>query len=243
MRTSTREELAKVETLLAKIQALPVSKAAHEAEAAATLETRKAADARRQNADQRGAVILPERRAALEAAEAAVKAYDAGRRAVLDTAVLARVALNEAGQAIEYERREAEIFLLSNYDPRIDEAITFFRDKREELFCRNPNTQTIPGAKNIFTERRPVTVYTNYPALMATLAYCLEALHTLEAMRLIPAVDLELLEKLKREIPNADAEQETVGGTIHAGGSYFPPIPAPSRTGRLLTKAKQLLGY
>jgi hypothetical protein len=240
MKQSTREDLAKAETLLAKIEALPVSIEARKAEQAATLAKRTEAAAKIE-ALREEAAIIPKLREAVDAVDAELKAHHDARKVIEEKKRIALLTLMEERGRIEMEIHAAESVLLSNYDPRIDEAIAFFCAKREVLFQKEPTTQTQTGEKNIYTERRRLHVFSNQPAIAKALAFCLDAIHRLEAMRFEPALDGEQLASLKTHIPDVNAETERVG-SIYAGDTP-PAIAHPSRMDNILAEAKRILGY
>jgi hypothetical protein len=109
---------------------------------------------------------------------------------------------------IDSDIRQAENILLQTYDPAIDEAITFFRERRENLLVKNINRQERHGATDIFTEKKEIVVFSNVNGIKEALAYCRAAIDELEGMKLTPDADAERIEALRKGIPDADELRE-----------------------------------
>jgi hypothetical protein len=92
--------------------------------------------------------------------------------------------------------------LLSNYDERIDAAITFFREQFEVLRLKKPDSDTHKGETNLFTMSKELITYSNHEAIRTALSYCLGAIAELDRMRLAPALDSARFEELRRGIPD-----------------------------------------
>lgn len=123
------------------------------------------------------------------------------------------------------EIRDAEAVLLESYDKRIDEAITFFRDKLDWL--REPgriSTQAAGAEKNIFTEKKTVKVRTNERRILASLEYCRNAIKDLEGLKLEADFDNQAVEDLKRGIPPIDIYDE-ITGEKDISGKEAKPLP------------------
>ena len=121
--------------------------------------------------------------------------------------------------------RDAEAVLLESYDKRIDEAITFFRDKLDWL--REPgriSTQAAGAEKNIFTEKKTVKVRTNERRVLASLEYCRNAIKDLEGLKLEADFDNQAVEDLKRGIPPIDIYDE-ITGEKDISGKEAKPLP------------------
>jgi hypothetical protein len=131
--------------------------------------------------------------------------YDEGRKAVLDKLTFARVELMKERQRLDWEQSHAEAALLSNYDPRIDEGIQFWRGKFEELRKGTVNRQK-HAESNV--ETKTITTFSNADSIRQALAYCMAAIRQLEAMRLEPVFDPTKIERLRAEEPDANLWEE-----------------------------------
>lgn len=128
-------------------------------------------------------------------------------------------------QSKETAIRDAEAVLLDSYDARIDEAISFFRDKLDWL--REPgriSSQSAGAEKNIFTEKKTTKVWTNEGRILAALDYCRNAIQTLEGLKLQAEFDNQAVEDLKRGIPPVDVFDELKGEKDISGREK--PFPA-----------------
>jgi len=109
--------------------------------------------------------------------------------------------------------------LLDSYDPVIDDALIFYRDKLDWL--RNPSRiSTSPqGAElNPVTLKKKCFGRTNYYAIGEALVYCQQAIKLLEKLKLLPSLDVRVIEELKAGIPDIEvytditSEKETGKG-------------------------------
>jgi hypothetical protein len=192
--------------------------------------------------------VIPEREAELAAVEAELARHDEERKTIFDRLSMARITLMKERHRFAQERSGAEAVLLSNYDPRIDEAIKFFRDQWEGLLVKSINEQQRAGERNIFTERQKVIVYSNAAAIKNALAYCLAAINELEKMKLTPDLDAELIEVLQKGIPDANEMTEATGEKPLPGSKGVNPLhllPSDSemdwRMGKLNEKFKKVM--
>lgn len=108
-------------------------------------------------------------------------------------------------------RGEEEI-LLSSYDPSIDEAIDFFRQKLDWLRSPGRISHNAAGSeRNIFTEKIKYKDENNVAAIKDTLRYCQKSIQDIEVMKLSPEVDLQRIEEMKKGIPDINIYQEYEG--------------------------------
>jgi len=110
-------------------------------------------------------------------------------------------------------RQQREI-LCGCYDPRIDEAIIFFRDKLDDL--RKPgkvNSRGMNIERNLFTDRKKITMETNEGAVLGALQYCMAAIQGFESLKLAPEFQTEKIQELKDGIPSIEQYQEVTSET------------------------------
>jgi len=214
----------KLSGLLKDAEGHPMMKAILADKAAAVLGERLLAAAKLRAAMEEADRVIPERQQEVDAQEAHLAEYDKGRSVILDKLTAAKVELAKARQGLEWERSHAEAALLSNYDPRIDDAITFFRDRFEGLRVKDINTQTRTGETNLFTEKKEVFTYSNAAAIKTALSYCRAAIDELERMKLTPDLDADRIEALQKGIPDADELTERAGEKPLEGSRGFNPL-------------------
>jgi hypothetical protein len=161
-----------------------------------------------------------------------------------------------AALSIESNRATGEIgrqeqVLIESADPLLDEAITFFRDKSDDL--RRPGRISIDrrgSENNIYTEKTTLYVESNRDAILAALQYCRDAIATLENWKLLPAVDAEKIAELKKGLPRIDIFTESTGtkpyGFTVANLNPLHLLPSDSQInwsiGKLNQKFKELMG-
>lgn len=153
--------------------------------------------------------VVPKLRAEVEALVAELAEYDRGRTAIADRLQAARAELSKTNIHLDLARGRATCDLLANYDPRIDEAITFFRDRIDKLRAKPVNEQTRRWKRNLITETKEKIIFSNAAAITAALNYCRNAVAELESMKLVPDLDDDRIEALKKGVPNADRLTES----------------------------------
>ena len=116
-----------------------------------------------------------------------------------------RIAKND----LERKRAAVETELFSTYDPRIDEAQAFFRNKLDDL--RQPgviDSRRLGASRDLIRQNKEVRLENNFEAVEAAMAFCRGAIAKLESMKLIPEYPAAAVEKLKEEIPSIHVYQE-----------------------------------
>jgi hypothetical protein len=240
-----REERAKMENLAAEIERNPMTKRFREEEAAITLATRKAAVARIE-ALQRELESHLTKQVEIDEMGKELAALDNDRKE-LQAAINSKLSSfwQEKNGFLGEIRQQKEI-LYSTYDPKIDEVITWSRDKLEYL--RKPGRITVSKMgkeRNIFTMMKKVTVESNENALYDAMQYCRSAIAELEGMKLIPELNLARIEKFKAGLPRIDIFREFSGEKpmerIDANPRFKSDDQLAWEMGKLLKKGKELL--
>lgn len=208
VQTVRTNEAEKMKELIAELEGSPVVEKLRAEKAKQTLTERKAAAARMKAADDELNKTLPGLRAALDAAEAALKKHDEARKALLEDVRTARAAVFAASLTNETECRQAESVLLETYDSALDEAREYFQNLHEQVRHKKPNVQIRDGERYVDRWKEQFT-YSNADAKDAALEYCRAAMKAIDAMKLEPAFTPEAIEKLKREVPGTDELTET----------------------------------
>jgi len=214
----------KLSELLKEAEGHPMMKAILSEKAAAVLGERLLVAAKLRAAMEEAEKVIPDRQKEVDALVAHLAEYDKGRSVILDKLTAAKGELAKARQSLDWERSHAEAALLSNYDPRIDDAITFFRERFESLRVKDINTQRRTGETNIFTEKQEVFTYSNAAAIQDALTYCRAAIDELERMKLTPDLDAERIEALRKGIPDADELRENAGEKPMEGSRGINPL-------------------
>ena len=208
------EKEERLSELLKEAESHPMMKAILTEKAAAVLGERLLAAAKLRAATEEAEKVIPERQQEVDALVAELTEYDKGRSVILDRLTAARVELAKERQRLDRERSHAEEVLLSNYDPRIDETVAFFRDRIYALMAKKAASQTHKTGTNPFTEKKQLTIYSNADAIRDALMYCRDAIKELEETKLKPDLDVERIEALKKGIPDADELREYVGDKL-----------------------------
>lgn len=211
MKRDTNEaEIEKLEELRKTIEASPLTQKIKEEKARETLAKRKEI---RQKVDQ-----LQLHLESLPGTDEAVAELKAELSILQDREQLLKQEVNEKVLALRSEKLQIEneqgrlkTILLETSDPSIDEAIKFFQDRRETLFRKKVSSQTHKTGSNIFTMVKNFVTFSNRNAIGDALAYCLVAIHELESMKLIPVLDGNRIDELKRGIPDTDEMTEITG--------------------------------
>ena len=211
MKEFERKEFEKMEKLAAEIERNPMTAKFREQEAAEILRKRKLAAAKIEDLKldiEATQIIQGEidemnlKLANLDIEREKIKVAIAGKKYFM---------MKEKFGAEGAMRQEQEI-LFSCYDPAIDEAIIFFRDKLDDL--RKPgriSSNVIKSEFNIFTFGRKTKAENNKQAVNDALKYCQNAIIKLDEMKLCPELDLTGIEKMKTGIPRIDVYQEVTG--------------------------------
>lgn len=248
MQEHEKKELGKLEALRKTIEASPLTKQIQAEQTAAILGERLLVAAKLRAATEEAEKVIPECQREVDALVAHLAEYDKGRIVILDKLTSARAELMKERQRLDWEQSQASAALLSNYDPRIDDAILFFRDRFEGLRVKSINSQTRNGETNSFTETKEIFTYSNAAAIQNALASCRAAIDELEKMKLLPDLDADRIEALRKGIPDADELTESTGKKPLPGSKGIPfasHFKSDSQhdweVGKLLEKAKKIL--
>jgi hypothetical protein len=215
------KETEKLAELLKKADGHPIIKKMLEEEAERVLYERLLVAGKLRTAIEEAERVITEHQKKVDALVAELAEYDKGRIVILDKLSAAKVELAKARQSLEWERSHAKADLLSNYDPRIDEEIEFFRNRWESLLVKNINEQKRTGERNLVTEKQEVFVYSNVAAIRNVMAYCRAAIVELEKMKLTPALDAKRIEELRKNIPDENEMTENIGTKPLPGSKGF----------------------
>jgi hypothetical protein len=210
------------EATLKMIQEHPLTQTLLAEQAAETLAARQQTAARLAALKQEAAETLPELEQEAAALRVELETLDRQRLDILDRQRTAAARLMAERQRYDRAHRTSESELIDSADPRINEAIQFFRDEYDALRRKAVHKDARQGKRNLFTMRRQVVHFTNHPAIVAALEYCRQATVELEALKLVPAMDTERIEALKASIPDADAMSEYTGDKMLDPGPLAP---------------------
>ena len=239
------EQIEEIQKLTAELEKNPMVTKFREEEAAKTLKKRHEA-AEKIEALKQEALALVTGKDELEEKLHKMKAERLKLEKDLNEK---RVRFLEKKSGIEGQIRREKNFLYDSYDPKIDEGIEFFRKKLDEL--RSPgriSVNRLGGDRNIFTEKITSHTETNRGAVLLSMRYCMEAIVSLEAARLVPEVDLAKIEGLRSNIPRIDVYEEVQGERVMPGSKGINPLSLLPSDGameykkrKLLEKAKKIL--
>lgn len=244
-----RRNKVNAQETLAMLNNHPLTQQLKSQRAAEILKEREEAALRLEAIKEETEAILPGIQTELLNLQNELKRHDQARKVIQSKQSAAALALATEKQRIERERREAETVLFETCDPRIDEAITFFRDKREALLLKKVDRQIREGKRNIFTMQQEIHAYSNVVSIRAALFYSLSAIAELEKSKLQPVLNTERIDELKHLIPNADELTEVVGNkAIPAGAESVNALhllPSPDemnwKIGKLTKRVEKIL--
>jgi hypothetical protein len=248
MKKFERQEIEKAEKLLETIENHPLAKKIRAEEAAETLAKRTAAadriEALRREAESHGAI-----QAEIDGMVERLASMDRERSEFLGAINGKRQFLMQERGGIEAGIRHEEQIFYGCYDPAIDEGIEFFRAKLDYL--RSPgriSSNSLKGERNLFEDTVTVTAESNEGAVLAALAYCQAAIRELERMKLSPSLDVQIIEEMKKGIPDIGIYTESTGEKPLPGLKGVNPLhllPSDSemgwKIGKLNEKFKKLM--
>ncbi|MGA2462771.1 MAG: hypothetical protein ABSH06_00265 [Thermodesulfobacteriota bacterium] len=212
MNTQERAELEKMEELRKVIEASPLTQKIKEEKAAETLATRQEAGGKLEVLRKKQAKVIPKLREAMEDKEAKYLEVKVLLDAALGELQTARTTLSGENNSFDSDIRNQEAILYESADPRIDEAIQFFRDKFDEL--RKPGRISSRGMKvesNLFTDVKTLTTETNKAAVLEAIFYCQNSIKLLKRLKLSPEFHIEGIQELKDKLPSIEVYQEVSG--------------------------------
>jgi hypothetical protein len=202
-------EKGEMEKLLKTIEGHPLTKKIMAEKAAEVLVKRRAAAEAIGALKKEQAENLPMLQEDLKIKEAKYLKAKAALDATLGELQTIKAARSSESYQFDNVIREHEEVLYETADPLIDETIQFFGDKLDWL--RKPGRISRigrPSEKNLFIWTKTVEEETNVAAIKLALQYCIEAIKTLEGMKLSPELHLQKIEGLKAGVPSIDIYEE-----------------------------------
>jgi isoleucyl-tRNA synthetase len=179
---------------------------------ATTLATRMEATRKIEVSKKERDEVIPKLQAELKVKEKEYLKTKAAMQAASDEFRASKAALLSEDSRISHEIGQQEQILIDTADPKIDEAIQFFRAKLDWLRSPGRISKTVGGSeRDLFPWTKTVSAETNAPAVRSALAYCQSAIKELEKLKLSPALDIQKIEKLKDGIPRIDIYEEIQG--------------------------------
>ena len=239
MKEHERKEFKKLEELRQVIEASPLIKKINEDKASEILAQRTAAANKIENLnlDMAATRIIQKD---IDEMNLKLAALDSEREEIKMAIVGKQYFMMNERSGIQGEIRHVEEILLRTYDTAIDDAINFFRDKLDYL--RSPGRishSNVGSDRNIFTETVKLKRESNYPAIIKAINYCRACIDELEKMKMEPALDLEKIEAIKKEIPDIN---------IFTENTAVKPLPGSKDNfltytmGKLDEKVKKIMG-
>ncbi|MDI6797104.1 MAG: hypothetical protein QMD09_09165 [Desulfatibacillaceae bacterium] len=191
------------------IEKHPMTVELRKQQAAEILSTRKAAAQEIAKLERKKANALPD---LVQAHKLAVAAYDEHKKKLADLeAEVGKAHVKKVNTADQFAKAisRQQAILLQTADPRIDEALEFFRSEHERIRHTKPIEQTRQdGRRNPYRDEQNLIIYTNLGARDKALTYVRAALRGLELAKLQPTFDQQEIEKLKAGIPSLEVFEE-----------------------------------
>ena len=182
--------------------------------------------------------------------ETQVELSEASAKAEASRSRLAELTAEKFGISTSADaRKSAHISYLSETaDSRLDEAREFFAEKFDGFRRLGINIERHVGRTDPLTMTKPIVFRSNKRAIDGALAYCLEALRRIEALRLEPVLDEQELAGLYRGMPDPKIETQTEGRSAPRKDLADIPLWAQinddthdHEISRLFERAKELL--
>lgn len=216
------EQLSKLEKLTKELETSPAFRKVREQAAAETLKEREAAASRIQelHSELEEAVVNPE----IPKLEEMLAEIETQRKKLQNELQLKKQTISQAKFSLQARITKEKAFLGQSADPKIDEAIEFFKEKLDETRKKGIATNRIRAERNIANETKRVTLETNRKAVSDCLEYCQNALKILQNMKFDPIFDSARIDELKQMIPSTDFFQEIRGERKDRGGGNRVPI-------------------
>ncbi len=156
--------------------------------------------------------IIPKVRIELIAKEVKVKAAEALKNEAIQEYQRLNQEINAKTFQFEGIIKEQENFLITSADTAIGEAIQYFNEKL--IWLRKPGRIShgnVGAEKNLISWKKTTREESNYEAVLSALRYCQDSIKELENMKLVPVLDVEKIEKMKKAVPSIDVYTEYTG--------------------------------
>ena len=238
----------KAEKILGEIESHPLTVKIRADQAVGVLATRTEAAAKIEILNEERDRILPKLQADFEKKEEKFKKAKAALDHTVDEANTAKAALSNKRHFLEAAINQQESILYETAAPEIDKARAFFNKKLDFLRSVGRINQITAGSvTNFFSMGKTAKWVSNKDAVLSALTYCQTALKKLEKMRLSPVLDMEKIEKIKKEIPSIEVLTEFTGEKSLTRQGVDPRALLPSdsamkwKRDRLIEKAEKIL--
>jgi hypothetical protein len=137
---------------------------------------------------------------------------EASKRKIITDASSKVKPLAEKIKTLENAVKTHDSFLRCNYDPAIDQALEFFREKLDSLLLKIPYRSVGIGDTKL-SGLQEYLIQTNRAAILQAIDYARTAIQELGAMKTEQAACDERINQLKAEIPNTELLNETISWT------------------------------
>jgi len=101
--------------------------------------------------------------------------------------------------------------MLSSYDPKLDSEIAFWNDKLAEFRGMKADYQTRGAGRNLINLTKQMVSYTNRNAILRAVRYSQETIRVLDNMKLVPEINQNLIDELRKNIPDPWQYDEVQG--------------------------------
>jgi hypothetical protein len=203
MKKIDKEDQVKLKELLAKAEQSPIVKQLQKEEAEAVLLKRTAAFEKIKELESGRDQKFSRFQKDLQVKEENHKTAKAKYEEATNDYLKVKAEITHSGHVYERAIGNQRDILLESADPAIDEAKKFFNKKLDWL--RKPgriSREIGESKKNIVNWTKKEIIRSNGPAVRDALDYCRAAINALEKAKLIPSLDVAMIEKLKKNIPD-----------------------------------------
>jgi hypothetical protein len=205
MKRREREDQEKLKELLAKAETSPIIKQLQKEEAESVLKKRTAAAEKIKELETERDEIFSRLQKDLKMKDGRCQEIKADYQTASNELAKVKAETTQSGHVFETAIGNQRDILRETADPAIDVAKKFFNKKLDWL--RKPgrvSKEIGESKKNIVNWTKTEVIRTNSPAVRDALDYCRAAISALEKAKLIPSLDVAMIEKLKDEIPDVN---------------------------------------
>ena len=205
-------EAEKITEALKELESHPMMKKIQEEKAQAILRKRQAAAAAVKDMERTREEFFPGLLEELDSLQDELVVAEAAVSRVRSEVAAKKQEVSSETLGFERRINQHKAILEESCDPRIDEAIQFFRDALDRF--RKPGVIVKIGRASILNPinwMKQTFTETNRESVLDALTYCKDAIKSLEVVKLEPEFPAKKVEDLKKGIPSIDNYTEVTG--------------------------------
>lgn len=194
--------------ILEKVKNSTFYKAILKEEADALLANRQEAARKIQALEAERAARIKELQADLENKTAEYNKVQESCNVLVDEIKKLKLEIWGADHSLGSQIDKQKDYLRKTASPTIDEAITWFRDRWDELRRKGTTTRGFEGKINPVSLTKETPVITNRLTVNTALKYCQSAINLLQdKIKLVPSLDKKIIDELKSGLPDPQSPE------------------------------------